>query len=975
MPLCCGMVFGLPLLLRAQPVSEVAPRTRPVWEEPPALPVDIAVPQTFPDSFGADMNAPATMEQPGNEAEFPTQDGNQPVVPTVEQADTPINMEEVPPTGRFLPEIYYEPDSIAAIVAEDAARDSLRADNARGDSSRLDTAGAAPRRDPQVRNFLDSPLKGTAADSLHISLRDNKIYSYGKGQVLYLDKTLNADIMNVNLETKEIDAYGITDTVTKIVTRPEFLDGGDNYTMDTITYNLGTEKAYIKGTATKQGDGFLIGQTIKKMPDNTINISHGKYTTCDIVEHPHFYLNMSRAKVIPNKKIIIGPTYFVMEDVPIPFLGVPFGFFPLSMGRQSGFIIPSYGEESVKGFFLRNGGYYFAINDYADVTLTGGIYTLGSWESKVQSRYIRKYKYSGSLSANYSKVILGDKGSDDYVNRNTMNLQWSHRQDPKFKPNSNFTASVNFSTSGYNRYGSSTMNDYLNTQTSSSVAYSKTWAGKPFSFATDMRHSQNSRDSTISISLPNVSFNVSNIYPFKRKVRVGKEKWYEKISIRYTGNMTNRVNNIKQDELFKGDILDKMVNGIKHSIPVSTTFSFFSYLNFSPSFNYNEEWAFRRTEREWSPELNAVKVDTTYGFYRNYSYSANGSLNTKIYGEFQFTGEKFPIRAIRHVMTPTLRFTYAPDFRDRKYGFVQSYQSDSTGTVSTYFPLAGNAYFTSPGGPRASIGFGLSNTLQMKVKSKSDTTGVKKISIIDNFSIDGSYNFLAEQFKLSTISLSLRSSIIPGFGLNITGILDPYQVDANGRRIDRLMIKSGKLGRITSAGTTFGYSFNSSQLGGGVINDVNSGAVPVSETPGANSFFDNTGEELDPATRRAMMTSQYYDFSLPWNISFNYGINYSNNGVRQNVMQTLSFSGSVTLTPKWGVTFSGGYDFDAKKLTPSTFSINRDLHCWQMSFSWVPVGFRKSWSFNIHIKSSVLRDVKYDKQSSYYDNIQYYQPR
>ena len=958
--LCGYMVFGASAPEVAA-LQNGAPDNQGYIQQPL---LDIAVPSEETDTTSVNLNAPDTGIAPGDESTFFSTDGEQPETMPERPSQTPVIPDDVPETGRFLPEDFYDNDQpVSEQTVLNELSDSLVVDS---------TANAtSPRREPRNNNFLDDPISGQNTDSLHFDVRNNRIYIYGEGEVKYQDMTLKADYMDVNLDNKDIHAYGFTDTVANTKTRPEFIDGTQSYTMDTITYNLGTEKAKIKGVATKEGDGFLVGEDIKKMKDNTINIAHGKYTTCDNIEHPHFYLSMTKAKVLPGKKIIVGPTYFVMEDVPIPFLGIPFGFFPLSMGRQSGFIIPSYGEETAKGFFLRNGGYYFAFNDYVDATLTGGIYTLGSWETQLQTRYVRRYKYSGSFSANFSKVILGDKGSADYTNSNTYSIQWTHRQDPKFRPNSNFSASVNFSSSGYNKYGSNSLNDYLNTQTSSSIAYSKTWAGKPFSFSADLRHSQNSADSTISITFPNISFNVTTIYPFKRKVKVGKDRWYEKISISYRGSLTNKVTNVKQYDLFSKNIIDKMSSGISHSIPISTTFSLFNYLNFSPSASYSEAWGFRKIHREWSPELNAVKVDTTYGFNRSYSYSFSGSFNTKVYAEYQFLGKDPIVRAVRHVMTPTLSFSYRPDFTKRKYGMVESYQSDAYGSVSTYNPYSANAYAISASGPSASINFSLANTLEMKVRSKADTSGVKKVKLIDNLTLSSSYNFLADEFKLDDIRWSIRSSVIPGLGLNVSGTLSPYCLDENGDLVDELMWKKGKIGRITSASTSFGYSFNSKKRTNTTpaVNDISSGSAE--EVMAMNNFFGQDGQEVDPATRRALMSSQYYDFDIPWNIGFSYGISYRNTGRNKSITQTLSYNGSVTLTKNWGITFNGGYDFEARKITPGVFTINRDLHCWQMSFSWVPVGWMQSWSFNIHIKSSVLRDIKYDKANSYYDNIYY----
>ncbi len=847
--------------------------------------------------------------------------------------------------------------------------DSLPADSL----TMLDTAKR------EKKSFLDDIITGRNKDSLVYDVRQKMVYIYREGDVTYQDMNLKADYMQVNMDTKNIYAYGIADSVDASgnripddsikQTRPEFIQGGSSYTMDTITYNISSKKAKIKGVATQEGEGYLIGKDIKKMSDNTINIANGKYTTCDNVDHPHFYLAMTRAKVIPGKKVIVAPSYFVMEDVPIYFLGVPFGFFPMNKGRQSGFIMPEYGEEYVKGFFIRNGGYYFAFNDYIDVAATAGIYTLGSWEAALASRYIKRYKYSGSFNFRYSKDIIGEKTDADYVNMGNFNVTWSHQQDPKFRPNSTFSAQVNFSTSGYAKYGSQTMDQYLNTQTNSSISYSKTWAGKPFSFSTNFQHSQNSQDTTVSLSLPNIVFNISRIYPFRRRgdKAVGKQRWYEKISLQYTANMANNVT-VKEKDLFTEKMFKDMRNGIQHTIPISTTMNLFNYINISPSANYTERWYFRKINREWNPETNSVEnADTTYGFYRLYNYNLSVSATTKIYGLFQFKGKDPIIRAIRHVMTPSISLSYTPNFGDPKYGYWQAYQTDSTGTIGYYSPFAENYYGVPSRGQSASLSFGLTNTLEMKVRSKSDTSGTKKIKLIDNLSINGSYNFLADSLNLSTFSINLRTTIYGNFGLNVSATLDPYQVNERGQRINQFMIRKGKLGRITSASTSFGYSFNSSKSGRAAINDINSGMGP---TPTAyTNFFDTQGQQLDPNTRRALMTSQYYDFDLPWNLSFNYSFSYTNTGITKNVTQTLGFNGSLNLTPKWGVTFNGGYDFEQKKITPGVITINRDLHCWQMNFSWVPVGFRKSWSFNIAVKSSMLQDIKWDKRSSYYDNL------
>ena len=466
--------------------------------------------------------------------------------------------------------------------------------------------------------FLDDPITGKNKDSLVYDVRNKMVYIYNEGDITYQNSNLKADYMQINMDNKMVYAYGKPDSLEgkPIVTKPEFSEGDASYTMDTITYNLTSKKAKIKGVATQQGDGWLVGGSVKKMPDNTVNIQHGKYTTCDETDHPHFYLAMTKAKVIPGKKVVTGPAYLVMEDVPIYFLGIPEGFFPINMGPKSGLLMPTYGEEYSKGFFLRDMGYYFTLGDYADLAVRGGIYTLGSWEASAASRYIKRYKYSGSFNMQYSNIKTGEKGEPDYIKQSNFRIQWTHSQDPKANPGSTFSASVNFATSGYSKYSATNLNDILSTQTNSSIAYSKNWAGTPFSLSANMSISQNSQNKSLSVTLPTVVFNVSRFYPFKRKERMGKERWYEKISMQYTGKMTNSVTTT-EDKIFSKETLDNMKNGIEHNIPISASFNLFNYINISPSATYNEKWYFKKVEFDWNPVTNKVDtLPTQYGFYR-----------------------------------------------------------------------------------------------------------------------------------------------------------------------------------------------------------------------------------------------------------------------------------------------------------------------------------------------------------------------
>ncbi len=815
--------------------------------------------------------------------------------------------------------------------------------------------------------FLDDILSGKNTDSLYYDIANKKVYIYEQGDVKYQGKNLKADFMQIDMETREIYAYGKTDTIDgeSTVVKPEFVDAGTTYVMDTITYNLKSAKAKIRGVATQEGDGWLIGNHVKKMPDNAINILGGKYTTCDCTDHPHFYLAMNKAKMIPGKKMITGATYLVIEDVPI--IGIPGGFFPMTTGAKSGFLMPTYGEDS-KGFFLQDMGYYFILSDHMDLTLTGGLYSLGSWDLSAASRYVKRYKYTGSLSMDFANTILGEKGDSDYSSQNNFKIQWSHSQDAKANPGSTFSASVNLTTSGYNRYSTTNLNDILQTQTNSSISYSKSWTGTPLSMSANMSVSQNSQYGTLSVTLPTVVLSMSRIYPFQRKNAVGESRWYEKIAMTYSGKLTNSVTTT-EEEIFEPETLQNMKNGIEHKIPITASFKALNYIDVSPSATYTEKWYFRADNYEWNSQLN--KVDTLapeYGFYRLYNYNVAASGSTTVYGTYQNKKSDGAIQAIRHTVTPSFGFSYAPDFSDQKYGYYRTVQTDSLGNYKTYSPYTNNAYGVPSSGQTLAMTFGIDQSLEMKVRSERDTSGVKKVKLIDQLSLSGSYNFLADSMRFSLNTVRLNTTLFGNFGLNLSIGLDPYKVSPEGVRYDELFFP----GRLTSMSWSYGYTFKSrADKSQSALNDITS-SIPSAYT---NPFYDPYGQ-MDPTLRRQYMSQSYYDFSIPWNFGFNYSVSYSikyvNNGTtgyEPNITQTVGFNGSVNLTPKTGVTFSGGYDIMANKLSTSQVAISRDLHCWQMSFSWVPFGYYKSWSFNIGVRAASLADLKYDKSESIYDNM------
>ena len=830
------------------------------------------------------------------------------------------------------------------------------------------TTSDTVRRKRKAQPAFNDIIKGKATDSVVFDARNNLIYSYRDGDVTYQGMNLKADFMRVDMQSKDVFAHGYADTTetgepTK--THPEFSDGGSPYSMDTITYNLDSRKAKIKGIATQEGDGWLVGGSVKMHPDESIHIGDGMYTTCDEVDHPHFYLAMTRAKVIPGKKIIAGYSYLVMEDVPIYFPGVPEAFFPISTGPKSGILMPTYGEDA-KGFFIRDLGYYFTIGEHMDLAIRGGIYTLGSWEVSARSQYVKRYKFRGNFNLQYSSIRSGEKGQPDFVKQNNYRIQWTHSQDPKANPGSTFSASVNLTSSGYSRYSATQVSDILATQTNSSISYSKNWEGTPFSLALNLAVSQNSRDKTISVTLPTITFNVASFNPFKRKEAVGKTRWYEKIKMSYSMKMTNSVNTT-ESEIFTKETLKKMKNGIQHTIPISTSLTLFNYINISPSFNYTERWYFKKVSQQWNNETHKLEtLDPEYGFWRLYNYNASVSANTTIYGTYVAKKKERKLQAVRHTLTPNFGLSYAPDFSRQKYGFYETVQTDTTGRFKVYSPFTDNAYGVPGSGQSFALTFGLSQSLEAKIRTK-DT--VKKIKLIDQLSINGSYNFLADSMRLSNLPIQLRTTIYNNIGLNLSMSLDPYEVSPQGVRYNKLMWKRGLPGRIASFGWSFGYTFRSredkSQTAG---NDITS--LPPEYF---NSWSDPYGT-LNPAMRRQWMAGTYYDFSIPWNFGFNYSINYSaqpfNNGTtgyRKNVTQTLGVNASVRLTPKTMITMTSGYDFTTRKMSMTSIAITRDLHCWQMSFTWIPFGNHRSWAFNIGVKAASLADLKYDKSYSQYD--------
>ncbi|HPD95279.1 MAG TPA: putative LPS assembly protein LptD [Tenuifilaceae bacterium] len=815
----------------------------------------------------------------------------------------------------------------------------------------------------KAKPVLDDPVITNAEDSIVYSLDGKTAYLYGNATVTYQNLELKAAFIEFDMETKQVYAKGIPDSTGKVIGRPVFKEGSQSFEMDDIYYNFDTKRAKITGVVTEQSGGYMHSAVTKKMEDDVVNLQAGKYTTCNL-DHPHYYIYISKGKMIPNKKIIAGPAHLVIEDVPLPIF-LPFGFFPNTKKRSAGVIIPEYGEESRRGIFLRGGGFYFGMGDYMDEKITGEIFSKGSWGVTSLTNYKVRYKYSGSVSLQYSAYITSEKGLPDYERLNTYWIRWSHRQDAKAHPNSTFQASVNMGSSSYNKYNASSLNNALSNTFNSSVSYSKVWPSSPFSLSASLNHSQNTIDKTVTLGFPKVAFNMSRVYPFKRKKSSGTSAWYEKIGLSLSTQFDNRVS-VLEDNLFKKSIVDSMQNGMKHDIPLSTSFNLFKFITISPGVSYSEYWYTRTINKHWDPDSQVVVVDTVKGFKRGYQYSSAISMSTKIYGMFQF-GKMSKIQAIRHVITPSVSLSYRPDFSDANYGFYKTVQVDSTGRKQQY-SIFEKGIFGGPGGGRSGVvNFSLNNNIEMKVRSEKDTVNhVKKIKILEGLNIGTSYNMLADSLNWSDISLSGRTNLFDKVNLNFSGAFSPYALDESGSKYNKSEYsQSGKLARFIRGTVSVDFTLNSSKgnsnsTGSGNQSQGMGGDLPLGTSPDGSNFGDSF------STQYGM---DYVDFNVPWNLRFSYNVSYSKPVFESSLTQTLSFSGDLSLTPKWKIGFTSGYDFKNKKLTTTSLNFFRDLHCWEMRLTVIPIGYYKSFSFQINVRSAMLKDLKLTKRDNYLDNI------
>ena len=795
----------------------------------------------------------------------------------------------------------------------------------------------------------------------------NKIFMNKNAQVKYKDIELTADYIELNKDSNLVYACGKPDSTGTIVGKPIFKQGQQEFEADQIRYNFLTKKGIVYGVVTEQEGGFIHSGKTKLVNDSTYNLKDGKYTTCD-AEHPHFYLQMTKAKVLSNKKIVTGPAYLVVEDLPIYFLFIPFGFFPNSPKYSSGFLMPTYGDEINRGFFLRDMGYYWAANDYFDVALRGDIFSKGSRGLKVHSNYRLRYKFSGGLDINFYKNVFGDKGLPDYKIQNDFAITWSHSMDSKASPNQTFSASVNFSSSQYDQNNAYSTQNYLTNTKQSSVSYTKRWENSPFTMSANLRHSQNSRDTTINLTLPQMTFNVNRLYPFKSKNASGKEKWYQKIGMSYSFDMQNSINT-KEYKLFGSSLTKDWQNGVKQSIPVSTSFKLLKFITVSPSFNYNERWYTQQIRKAYDPIKKIVEItDTLNGFTRDFDYSISVGASTKMYGDYLPLNPKSNIKGIRHVMTPSVSFSLQPDFSNPGYGMYGNieYFDDKGRPVSLRYPYhEGAIYGTAGAGRSGSIGFSLNNTLEMKMLNNNDTASkekYRKVKLLDQLSLSTSYNLAADSLNLSNINLTARTKVA-GVDVNMGAIMDPY-VFENGHLINVYeFARSRKLARLTSANLSFGYGFKSkSKEDKAKENQVlGKDGKPIEKS--------EDQKIIDNARKNFPDIPEYADFSLPWDIRFDYSMRYSrpNPTVSPTINQTVEFNGNVNLTKNWQIGFSSGLDIQKMEVSFTQFNIFRDMHCFQMSLNIVPFGYRQSYSFTIRATAAMLQDLKLSKQDSFYD--------
>ncbi len=866
-------------------------------------------------------------------------------------------------------------------ITNSIATDTIATDSIVNDTTKVQANDSVPGEKGGQMDGLSAPVEFNSTDSL-VFLKGGIVNLYGTGKVTYETIDLEADIITMNVDSSIVHARGNVDSL-GVVNKTVFKEGETAYDTKGISYNFKSKKGFIRNIVTQQGEAYVTSNEAKKGDDDEFFMKNGRYTTCDLHDHPHFYMQLTRAKVRPKKNVVTGPAYLVVEDVPLP-IAVPFFFFPFSSSYSSGFILPTYMDDQARGFGLVNGGYYFAISDLMDLRLTADIFTKGSWGLGTETNYNKRYKFSGSFLANYQITKTGDKGLDDYMVAKDFKINWMHRQDPKANPYSTFSASVNFSTSSYER---SNINNLYNSQLltqntkTSSVSYTRSFPDQNLTLSSTFNVAQTSRDSSVAITLPDLNISLSRIFPFKRKQAVGDERWYEKLSMSYTGRFSNSLKT-KDDQIFNSSFKSDWENAMNHNIPVSATFTLFKYFNLTPSFNYTERWYTRKVMQEYDTDRGRLNpTDTIYGFNRVYNYNFSLGLSTKLYGMYRPLFAKKKEIQIRHVLTPQLSFSAAPDFGKSRYGYYESYQ-DNRGETQYYSPYQ-NQMFGVPGrGRQGNISLDVSNNFEMKFKDKNDS--IRKVSLIDELGASMSYNTAAEVRPWSDLNMRLRMKLTKNYTLSMNTSFATYAYEFNddGRVVvgDKTEWSYGRFGRFRGWGTSFSYTFDNKSWSKWFPKKDSAGDKPD------NKDGDAEGEDSKAKTKKKKTASrsgvEYQPFSMPWSINVNYSfniredqskkINPKNMRYPYKFTHNVNASGNVKFSTNWAFNFNTGYDFDVKKITQTSCTISRDLHCFNMSASFSPFGMWKYYNFTIRANASMLQDMKWDKRSQTQTNIQWY---
>ena len=822
---------------------------------------------------------------------------------------------------------------------------------------------------------LKEKVKYSAKDSIRFDISTQKLYLYCNAEVAYQDLKMNAGYIELDMHKNVAFATGRKDSAGKEVELPVFNEGSQAFKSHQMSYNFQTKKGLISQVVTKEADGYIHGSLVKKDSTNVVFIKSGRYTTCDL-DTPHFYIQAQKLKVIPDDKIVTGPAYLVINGIPTP-LAVPFGFFPNKKGRKSGLIIPTYGNSPTQGFFLSNGGYYWGISDMMDLALTGNIYTRGSWGAQTHINYVKKYKYSGSFDFKFSSFIVGDPlfkpGGELYANgmplfntsdpltnysaTNSFMINWTHREDSKADPGSTFSASVNAGSSNYNSLNSTTPSVYLNNSLNSNINYSKMWQGTPFNLSIAARQSQNTINHSIDLSLPQIDFSMNRIYPFKDQ-NDPVAHWYDKIGVSYSAEVINNINTY--DSLFlKPQMFRAMQNGFHHSVPISTSFNAFKYFTITPSITYNGSGYYETIRENWAPGMKSIATDTVRGFNMENDFNLSTNINTKIYGNYQFRKGYF--RHIRHLVIPNLAFTYRPDFSTPFWGYYKTVNAiDTTGHAysQAYTKFANGIYGAPPTGRSDLISWSINNTIEAKVYDPKDSVNhLKKISIIDMLSISSGYNAALSSFQWQTIAINARTKLFKVLDINFTSAFDPYQMDAQGNRLNDLQFnKNGSIGRLTAYTIALGTTLKSKSKVGDKKPDGSSN----------NGSGSSNSSKVEFASRPP---GSYVDFSIPWSLNafFNYNYSKPSTTAAATETQSLTFNGDFSMTKKWKIGFTSGYDFTANALTYTQLNIYRDLHCWEMKVTWVPFGPREMYMLTINVKSAMLKDLKLTRTRQWYD--------